>query len=804
MTPAEIRAYLPFIGHINPDTCLMTRGRRFAVLHHLGRASELADARQIVADKLAANRLYTSIETPRVAIWDFFIRQDRQAMRHLPRIGNWFGARFDDAWREAHGRSLYRNDLFTAVILHAEHSIGGALRWLSKRDNSDLQAAAQSEFEDLMGRIQVALRRYGARRLGIREGGVAGFSEPFEALHLIANNRYRPIGLSDDWMGPAIVPERLAFDDRELRILGEDGPHYIAILSPLTWPASTDPLMLDTFRVAPAGVTYGLTIAQSWMPTPSHAALGHLTNAVKAFKASDDAAKSQAAELEQDLNDVAAKRSIRGSSHFTIAVHARSHQELDRAVADAQDRAANEGITLVRETDGLKAAFYSQLCNKQWRTRPAPIKSVNAVSLSAKNNVPRGRDRSRWGAPVIMLRTTADTEYGFHFHVQGSAQIPAEDLASTLLCGPSGSGKTALLAGVSLLALRNPLMRVVVIDKGCGLSVMVRAAGGRYLVLPYGEPSGMAPLRGLPDTETNRQFLVRFLRALILSDGKGDIASAEDAALARAVAFQLSMAPEERSIAQVATMLGGRRKPESASARLRKWCRGERLGWVFDGERDDIDLQGRIMGFDAGAFLKDPEVTGPILAYLFYRIGELLNGDPILLVVDEAWQLDAIRESREQIKEYLKTVRKREGAVLLATQSAGDALNSAIADDFRQQIPTKIFFADDTATEAQLVGGMGLTAPEYKTVTQELPNKPFTFLLHRPGGSVLCKYDLSFDKGKVAVLSARDSTYRLMCQLIARYGDDPECWVPEFERLAPGIVDEPTERPTITMLEAAE
>jgi len=52
-----------------------------------------------------------------VAIWDFFIRQDRQAMRHLPRIGNWFGARFDDAWREAHGRSLYRNDLFTVVIL---------------------------------------------------------------------------------------------------------------------------------------------------------------------------------------------------------------------------------------------------------------------------------------------------------------------------------------------------------------------------------------------------------------------------------------------------------------------------------------------------------------------------------------------------------------------------------------------------------------------------------------------------------------------------------------------------------------
>ena len=102
-----------------------------------------------------------------------------------------------------------------------------------------------------------------------------------------------------------------------------------------------------------------------------------------------------------------------------------------------------------------------------------------------------------------MLRTTADTEYAFHFQVQGSAQIPAEDLGNCLLIGPAGSGKTGLLGSVCLLALRNTRTRVVMVDKDYGLSVMVRAAGGSYLVLPSGSPSGLAPLLGL--TEQRRR-----------------------------------------------------------------------------------------------------------------------------------------------------------------------------------------------------------------------------------------------------------------------------------------------------------
>ena len=87
---------------------------------------------------------------------------------------------------------------------------------------------------------------------------------------------------------------------------------------------------------------------------------------------------------------------------------------------------------------------------------------------------------------------------------------------------------------------------------------------------------------------------------------------------------------------------------------------------------------------------------------------------------------------------------------------------------------------------------MGLSEAEFEAVTQVLPTRRHTFLMQRPGGSVLCKFDLSGAREKIAVLSARRATYDLMNRLIAEHGDEPQAWVPHFERMAPHVVDTPT------------
>lgn len=795
--------FLPHIGHWSRDVGINQDGSVFAMFHLAGLAADLAGARAVVASHMRDNQLDRNISDPRIEWWDHFVRQDRQDMASLPAMPNWFSARFDDAYRASQGNgTLFRNDLFVTIVMHPDDGLRAGLRAMvgsgvSSRPRAD--DMLMQDFEAVLHKVAAGLSRYGVRRLGIREPhGPTGpaFTEIGEALHLIANGRFRPLGITTGRMGKLIVPDRVVFGHRDFQIVGEGTPLFGAMVSMHDFPARTSPTMFAALR----NVAFPITITHSTRFRQKADALGKISLRVKQMQSGNDAAKSQVAELAQDEDDVMSGRSVYVSYCFSVAVRAPSLQDLDRRVAMTQSILSDAGITSVRETDAIKPAFYGQLPpNLRWRTRPGLVKSINAVGMAAKHDVPRGIYQGRWGAPVVMLRTTADTEYAFHFQVQGSAQIPAEDLGNCLLIGPAGSGKTGLLGSVSLMALRCPEARIVIVDKDYGLSVMVRAAGGSYLVLPSGSPSGLAPLQGLSSSPDDLTFLEKFIRNLILADGQGDLSSDEDQRLGRAVARQMDMPPAMRGLAGIAVMLGQRSK-DGAAARLRKWCRGERLGWAFDNERDELDMTPRIVGFDTTALLRDEQVCSPTLSYLFYRTRKLIDDRPIILAIDEFWQTDKVPAFRDENNDHLKTIRKNEGVVLLATQSARDALNSPNAHTFKQQIPTKIFFGDESASRVDLVDELGLTEAEYLAVTQQLPNMRHTFLIKRPGGSVLCRFDLSGAKDKIAVVSGRRATYELMNRLVAQHGSDPQAWVPHFERLAPGVVD----APTLQHAEAAE
>ena len=180
----------------------------------------------------------------------------------------------------------------------------------------------------------------------------------------------------------------------------------------------------------------------------------------------------------------------------------------------------------------------------------------------------------------------------------------------TIIFGPIGSGKTALL--MFLLAMFEQTMistvgaegapsrragSVVFFDKDRGGELLVRATGGTYLELRRGEASGLAPLRGLQNTEADRDFLRGWLIALVQSDGKGGLNPDDEKRLERAITRQMSMPEELRSLAGLREFLG-HADPMGLGPRLEKWCRGNALGWAFDGERDEVRLDGAITGVD--------------------------------------------------------------------------------------------------------------------------------------------------------------------------------------------------------------
>src|SRR3546814_14933267 len=106
-------------------------------------------------------------------------------------------------------------------------------------------------------------------------------------------------------------------------------------------------------------------------------------------------------------------------------------------------------------------------------------------------------------------------------------------------------------------------------------------------------------------------------------------------------------------------------------------------------------------------------VVAPVLTYLFHRLEERFDGRPTLLILDEAWIFLDHPLFAARIREWLKTLRKKNVAVVFATQSLADIASSSIAPAIIESCPQRILLPNDRAIE-----------PPYREAYQRLdPNR---------------------------------------------------------------------------------
>jgi P-type conjugative transfer protein TrbJ len=78
-----------------------------------------------------------------------------------------------------------------------------------------------------------------------------------------------------------------------------------------------------------------------------------------------------------------------------------------------------------------------------------------------------------------------------------------------------------------------------------------------------------------------------------------------------------------------------------------------------------------------------------VLAYLFHRIEDRLDGRPTLLIIDEGWLALDDDGFAGQLREWLKTLRKKNASVIFATQSLSDIDGSHIAPAIIESCQTR-------------------------------------------------------------------------------------------------------------------
>src|SRR3546814_6123138 len=101
--------------------------------------------------------------------------------------------------------------------------------------------------------------------------------------------------------------------------------------------------------------------------------------------------------------------------------------------------------------------------------------------------------------------------------------------------------------------------------------------------------------------------------------------------------------------------------------------------------------------------LTGSSAAAAVLSYLFHRIEGRLDGSPTLIIIDEGWLVLDSPLFAAQLREWLKTLRKKNASVVFATQSLADIETSAIAPAIIESCPTRIFLPNDRALEPQIL-----------------------------------------------------------------------------------------------------
>ena len=153
----------------------------------------------------------------------------------------------------------------------------------------------------------------------------------------------------------------------------------------------------------------------------------------------------------------------------------------------------------------------------------------------------------------------------------------------------------------------------------------------------------------------------------------------------------------ERTLTEYITSV----QDEDMKAALGFYSLNQSGGYLLDGDHDDINYASFNV-FEIASLLEREKIAPAVLTYLFFQIQRRLKGAPSLLVVDEAWTAMRDKLFSEKIRGWLKTFRKLNCAVVLATQSIADVVNSTIRDAVFESCPTKILLANPDAKGSKI------------------------------------------------------------------------------------------------------
>ncbi|MEN4954464.1 VirB4 family type IV secretion/conjugal transfer ATPase [Stenotrophomonas indicatrix] len=767
----SIADFIPLSSHVSPHVVKTTGGDFLIVWRLDGLPFVGREEWELEHKHNTFNRMLQTLRAPdfvNVAFWVHDIRR-RGRVDIRSKYDQVFNQQMSDEYYDRlSSQKIMQNELYLTMI-YRPIMVGKKFVERSS-DIGRLQSEQDQSINKLMelaGNVEAVLKDYAPHRLSMYEAdnGVV-FSEVLTFFGYLLNRIDEPVPVLRASVNEYLPVSRHMFSAKsgDYVINTPSGRnHYGAILNIKEYTDGTYPGILNGLKY----LDFEYVITHSFSPMGRQDALKVLERTKGMMISSGDKAVSQISEMDHAMDQVASGNFVLGEYHFIMALYAEDQKTLSQNLATTRAELSNAGFVSTKEDLAVCSSFYSQLpANWKYRTRLANVSSLNFLGLSPLHNFATGkRDNNPWGECLTVLQTTNGQPYYFNFHATHPAEnsLGEKAIGNTMVIGKSGTGKTALINFLlSQVQKYEPAPTIFFFDKDRGAEIFVRACGGNYLALDNGKPTGFNPFQ-CERNDANVQFLGDLIKVLA---GKTSYTAREEEDIFRAVESMLDMPMYLRSMSNFQKSLPNM-GDDGLYARLRKWTTGNTLGWVFDNPTDIIDLQrANIIGFDYTDVIDNVEVRVPVINYLLHRLEELIDGRPLIYVMDEFWKiLDGGGALKEFAKNKQKTIRKQNGLGIFATQSPEDALASDISAALIEQTATLILLPNPSASREDYMEGLKLTEAEFEVVVS-LDERSRSFLVKQGHGSTVCQLNLRGMDDALAVISASTDNIEILDKVL--------------------------------------
>lgn len=432
----------------------------------------------------------------------------------------------------------------------------------------------------------------------------------------------------------------------------------------------------------------------------------------------DTDADNKTADADAALQELGADHVSFGFLTTSVVVHDQERSVVDQRVREIERVLNERGFVTIRESVNAVDAWLGSLPGHLYANIRQPlVHTLNLAHIAPLSSVWAGpaRNDHLGGPPLALATTRGHTPFRLSMHIG--------DVGHTLIVGPTGAGKSVLLAFIAAQFRRYENAQVFAFDKG--RSIRAACLGLEGIVYDLGSKADLSfqPLRDLeaPEDKARAQ---RWLLGLLAQEGvtvDPPIKEAVWSALSN-----LAAAPAaERTLTGFSLLVQDRNLREA----LKPFTVEGAFGDLFDAEQEAVSFS-TFVCFEMEELMRQQSAIAPALTYLFDRLEERFDGSPTLLLLDEAWLFLDNPMFSERIRDWLKTLRKKNVSVIFATQSLSDVQASTIAPTIIESCPSRIFLPNPRARESSIhtaYSSFGLNDRQIDIIASMTPKQEYYY-----------------------------------------------------------------------------